>query len=130
MIMLNMGRSQGKTVELVRRSNRDWRYIVCKDDNRLKIILDTAKYLGLDIPNPITIRECPLRSSHIKSVLMDDMEDILEFMVGKPIDLATSSCQVIGKNYQHQIDNQKELTERSGKQRCEPRPNIFKIPKY
>lgn len=94
MKIIKANRGQGKTTELVKLSNKDWKYIICKDQQRLEIITETADRLGLDIPFPITIRELPLRSPYIKSVLIDDVEDVLEFVVGKSIDFVTTSCEI------------------------------------
>ena len=117
MKILIAGRGQGKTLELVRRSNKEWKYIICKDEQRLKIIVETSEKLGLDIPWPITIRELPLRSPYIKRVLMDDLDSILEAIVGKPIDLASTSCQVIDKNNWNKINKNNELIEMDNKKR-------------
>lgn len=130
MQILRADRGQGKTVELVRQSNKDWQYIICKDENRLNIIAKTAEKLGLDIPHPITINELPLRSPHIKGVLMDDMEDILEAIVGKPIDLASTSCQVIDKNNGNQIDKPLKSDERKHQEDNNEWPCFIKIFKY
>jgi hypothetical protein len=84
----------GKTVELIKQSNREWKYIVCADENRALMIMKTAKWLKLDIPFPITVRELPIRTQHIKSVLLDDVEAVLWQMIRKDIDIATTRCEV------------------------------------
>ena len=95
MRIIRANRGGGKTTELVKESNREWKYIVCKDQQRLDIIMETANHLGLDIPFPITVRELPIsRGSFIKSVLIDDLEDILPMFIGRHIDIATTSCEI------------------------------------
>ena len=94
MKIIRTNRGNGKTTELVKKSNREWKYIICSDRGRVKVIEDTARKLGLNIPFPITVKELPLRSPHIKSVLIDDVEDVLSYIVGKPIDYVTTSCEV------------------------------------
>lgn len=96
MKIIRADRGQGKTTELVKISNRDWKYIVCKDTQRVDVIVETADRLGLDIPYPITVRELPIsRGTFIRSVLIDDIEDILFWLIGKPVDCVTTSCEII-----------------------------------
>jgi hypothetical protein len=99
MKILRIDRGKGKTTELVKLSNKEWLYIVCRDRERAKVIVDVAKFLLLDIPFPITLRELPLRSPHIKTVLVDDMEDLLEAVIGKHIEFGTTSSEMIGVDY-------------------------------
>lgn len=96
MKIIRADRGAGKTTELVKMSNRDWKYIVCKDTQRVDVITETANRLGLDIPYPITIKELPIsRGSFIKSVLIDDIEDVLHLFIGRPVDCITTSCEVV-----------------------------------
>lgn len=97
MNILRTDRGKGKTTYLVRIANRDRKYIVCRDEQRVHVILETAIRLGLDIPYPVTLRELPLRSVHIDSVLVDNIEDVLEYIIQKKIDLATTSSSVINR---------------------------------
>lgn len=95
MKIIRADRGQGKTTKLVKMSNREWKYIVCKDTQRVDVIIDIANKLGLDIPYPITIRELPIsQGSYIKSVLIDDVEDILPYIIGRRVDYATTSCEI------------------------------------
>lgn len=94
MIILSAVRGKGKTTELIRIANKEWLYIICKDRQRVDVIVKKAEELGLDIPFPITAKELPLRSPHIKSVLVDDIEDVLEYIIQKKIDFATTSCEI------------------------------------
>ncbi|MCB2347332.1 hypothetical protein, partial [Clostridium estertheticum] len=91
---------------LVLRSNKQWKYIVCRDDQRLNRIVEMAAKLKLTIPFPIIVRELPLRSINIKSVLVDDIDDVLEYMIGKKIDYATTSCEVEEITEQEQISDE------------------------
>lgn len=95
MKILRADRGQGKTTKLVKISNKEWKYIVCLNTRRADTIVKIAKKLGLDIPYPITIDELPIRQgSYIKNVLIDDIEDVLQYIVGRGIDYATTSCEV------------------------------------
>ncbi|MBY6932275.1 replicase [Clostridium botulinum] len=94
MKIIRANRGTGKTTELVKRSNKEWKYIICKDRQRVEVIVKTSNKLGLDIPFPITVSELPLRSSFIKSVLIDDIEDVLQYVIGKKVDCVTTSCEI------------------------------------
>lgn len=94
MKILRANRGKGKTTELVKKSNEEWKYIICKDRQRVKVIIKTVENLRLDIPFPITVEELPLRSPYIKSVLIDDIEDVIEHIIRKRIDFATTSCGI------------------------------------
>lgn len=96
-------RRSGKTTELIKKSHDEWKYIVCRDRQRVKFIESYAREMNIDIPFPIEIRELPLKSNFIKSVLIDDIEDVLEYIIGKPIDYATTSCEI--ENYSTQYLN-------------------------
>jgi len=92
-------RRSGKTTELVKKSHKDWTYIVCLNRQRVEVIEEVARKLKLDIPYPITVHELPTQQHchWIKKVLVDDMDEILESLISKPIDLATTSCEIIKK---------------------------------
>ena len=95
MKIIRADRRQGKTTKLVKMSNKEWKYIVCKDTQRVDVIVDVANKLGLDIPYPITIRELPIsQGSYIKSVLIDDIKDVLQYIIGRRVDYATTSCEI------------------------------------
>lgn len=105
MKILRADRGQGKTTELVKMSNKEWKYIVCRDTQRVDVIVKIANKLGLDIPYPITIKELPIRQgSYIKNVLIDDIEDVLKYIVGRGIDYATTSCEVEELPSEHSKD--------------------------
>ncbi len=71
-------RRSGKTTELIKKSHDEWKYIVCRDRQRVKFIESYAREMNIDIPFPIEIRELPLKSNFIKSVLIDDIEKTLK----------------------------------------------------
>ena len=95
MKIISADRGQGKTTKLVEMSSKEWKYIVCKDRQRVDVIIKTAERLGLDIPYPITIRELPISQySYIKSVLIDDIEDVIQYFIGSRVDYVTTSCEI------------------------------------
>lgn len=96
MKIIRADRGQGKTTELVKMSNKEWKYIVCKNIQRVDVIVGIADKLGLDIPYPITVRELPVSQySYIESVLIDDIEDVLHLFIGRPVDYITTSCEIV-----------------------------------
>lgn len=98
MKILRKNRGEGKTTELIKKASEERKYIICRDEKRARLIIKIADDLGLYIPFPVTIKELPLRSGFIESVLVDDIEDILEYITGKPIELATTSCEIMQIN--------------------------------
>jgi|GEM_PF-3574916 len=76
MKIIRADRGAGKTTELIRKSNKEWKYIVCVDKSRADNIVNMAMRMGLDIPYPITIRELPLKvGQRINSVLIDELDE-------------------------------------------------------
>lgn len=95
MKIIRAGRGRGKTTKLVKISNKEWKYIVCKDTQRVDVIVEVANKLGLDIPYPLTVRELPLKQGQrIDSVLIDDIEDVLPLLINRRVDYATTSCDI------------------------------------
>lgn len=96
MKIIRAGRGQGKTTELIKKSNEEWKYIICADRKRVNNIVNMAKKMGLDIPYPITISELSLsKGQKMDGVLIDDIEDILQYLIDKRVDYVTTSCEVI-----------------------------------
>lgn len=94
--MIIGGRRQcGKTTELIKIAHEEHLYIVCASRQRVNHISKLAREMELDIPLPISVDELPLRSPFIKKVLIDDIEDILSYVIGKPIYQGTSSMELV-----------------------------------
>lgn len=96
MKILNKPRQTGKSTDLIKLSSKHGLYIICATRDRAQYLSTMAMEMGIHIPFPITPRELPLRSPYIKGVLIDDFEDVLSYLIGKPIVLATTSKKVIG----------------------------------
>ena len=78
-IMLG-GKNSGKTTKLVKVSAREKIHIICSNFQRKFNILDVAKKLKLDIPEPITLCEVvnnKLIGINDQRILIDDAEIIL-----------------------------------------------------
>lgn len=71
--------------QMVRESSKRQVYIVCANDTVVTEIMATAKELNLQIPFPIVAKELPIRSQFIESVIVFDMEAVLEEFIGKTI---------------------------------------------
>lgn len=96
MKIIRADRGQGKTTELIKKSNREWKYIVCSDRKRVNNIVDMAEKMELEIPFPLTVRELPVsHGTFIQSVLIDDIEDILLHLIGVRVDYVTTSCEIV-----------------------------------
>lgn len=89
----------GKTTQLIKMAHRENLYIVCANQQRVTEIVRLAKKMEMDIPFPLTAEELPLRSSYIKEVLVDDIEDVLQYLIRKPIKMATTSMTVKEINF-------------------------------
>ena len=87
-------RGCGKTTELIKLASVKRLYIVCASRERACHVERLASHMGLKIPFPISVDELPLRSIHISEVLVDDIEDVLSYFIGKPIKHATTSMQL------------------------------------
>lgn len=83
----------GKTTKLIQKANKEHLYIICENQQRLRVIMQMAKEMELEIPFPITVAELPVRSHHIKEVLVDDVEAVLYELIKKPILMASTSME-------------------------------------
>lgn len=87
----------GKTYELIKKSSKEWLCIVCATDQQAEKIFIQAKSMGLNIPYPITADELLInRNSYIpiKKVLVDEIEQVLETAIQKPIVEASTSMNM------------------------------------
>lgn len=93
--LIGGNRTCGKTHELIKKSSEEWLYIVCATDQQAEHIFSQAKSMNLNIPYPITVDELPLSgNSSIKEVLVDEIEQVLEMFIQKPIIEASTSMNI------------------------------------
>lgn len=82
MNIIYKNRGKGKTTELIKISAEKYLYILVADKNRQREVFNLARDLNLNIPFPITVedyfRSDKLRGSFIKTILIDDADDILQ----------------------------------------------------
>lgn len=84
----------GKTTELIKRANAENLYILCANKSIANMIFNQAKDMGLDIPYPITIHDLPLNGSQIEEVLIDEVEMVLQQLIGKRVVEMSTSYQL------------------------------------
>lgn len=83
-------RKSGKTIRLVVESSKSNIPIVVLNEPWKRMVLDTAKWLGVEIPDPITIYEIPKHPDRIRNgVLVDEGQIILQKLLGVPVQTMT-----------------------------------------
>lgn len=83
----------GKTTKLIQKASEEHLYIICANQQRLRVIMQMAKEMELEIPFPITVAELPAKGHHIKGVLVEDVEAVLYELIKKPILMASTSME-------------------------------------
>ena len=89
-------RGTGRTLELIKKSNKTGGYIVCMSQKESERILSHSQELGLNIPMPITYEEFINKRYHskgIKNFLIDNVEDLLQTLTDVKIDAITLAEQ-------------------------------------
>lgn len=95
MKIIRMNRGQGKSVELIKLSSEKWYYILCMDKRRARSLVAKADEMGLEIPYPITVAELPIHSPYVRGLLIDDVDYVLQKLVGIPdVIQCTTSCEI------------------------------------
>jgi len=87
-----LGRGQGKTTELIKRSAESGHYIVCSSIDEASRISAEARSMGLHIPLPISYREFIDReysSRNIKGFLIDNVDLLIKVISPVPITAMT-----------------------------------------
>lgn len=92
-MMIGGRRACGKTAQLIKKASEDNLYILTANRTRVHFLNQLAEQLKLEIPFPVTVDELPLRSPFIKEILVDDIEDVLRVIIGKPISMASTSLK-------------------------------------
>ena len=86
MNIINLGRGQGKTTRLLYASEFQNIPILCMNIVAKQYLLDSAKRLGLSIPEPITASEMvrgTMKEKHIgdKDILVDEAPFVLQSLI-------------------------------------------------
>lgn len=98
MKILKMDRGAGKTFHLIRLSAILDSPILCATEQSKKYILDKAKEMWLEIPEPIVVNkdnfEIVMRGRNT-DLLIDDLELVLKGLFGNDVIVATTSEPVL-----------------------------------
>ena len=94
MKIIQGNRQSGKTTELIKMSSRENKHIVCNYADEKIRIGRMAKRMGMEIPKVILPHELPLKGMRVESVLVDNVECVLEQLLGAKVDYVTTSCEV------------------------------------
>ena len=92
MRIIQLGRGAGKTYQLVTKAAENGGYIVCRDRVAAEMIFQQAMDRGLDIKFPITFQEFAndeYYSKGIKEFMIDDVDQLLEYIARVPISYCT-----------------------------------------
>ncbi len=83
MKIFNLGRGKGKTTRLLYASEFNNAPIVCSFKTSKRFLVDKARQIGLEIPEPITVSELKnLRGKRIAPrVLIDEAETVLQHLI-------------------------------------------------
>lgn len=86
MKIINLGRGRGKTTRLLYASEWNDIPILCASSSQKKHLIDMAKRLGLNIPEPIVVSEitsCRIRGNKAveKDLLIDEAHLVLQSLL-------------------------------------------------
>ena len=82
MKIINLGRGKGKTTRLLYASEFNEAPILCATHQQKQYLVDMAKELSLNIPEPIQVGEIYKRSNIIdKDILVDEAPIVLEMLL-------------------------------------------------
>lgn len=86
MKVINKGRGQGKTYDMIKLASENNGHILCSTVRQARYIYDLSKDMGLDIHFPITYSDLPLtKGQRIDNILVDNAEALIEVAVGKNV---------------------------------------------
>ena len=98
MKILRMDRGSGKTFHLIKLSAILDSPIICATEQSKKYILDKAKEMALEIPEPIVVNrnnfEIVMKGRNT-DLLIDDLELVLKGLFGSDVVVATTSESVL-----------------------------------
>nr|DAJ41482.1 MAG TPA: Cobinamide kinase / cobinamide phosphate guanyltransferase [Caudoviricetes sp.] len=98
MKILRMDRGSGKTFHLIKLSAILDSPIICATEQSKKYILDKAKEMALEIPEPIVVNRINfdlVMRGRKENLLIDDLELVLKGLFGSDVVVATTSESVL-----------------------------------
>ena len=98
MKILRMDRGNGKTFHLIKLSAILDSPIICATEQSKKYILDKAREMWLEIPEPIVVNrnnfEIVMRGRK-ENLLIDDLDEVLKSLFGNNVIVATTSASIL-----------------------------------
>lgn len=98
MKILRMDRGNGKTFHLIKLSAILDSPIICATEQSKKYILDKAREMWLEIPEPIVVNrnnfEIVMRGRRA-DLLIDDLDEVLKSLFGNNVIVATTSASIL-----------------------------------
>lgn len=98
MKILRMDRGAGKTFYLIKLSAILDSPIICTTEQSKKYILDKAREMGLEIPEPIVVNRInfdPVMGGRKENLLIDDLDEVLKGLFGNNVIVATTSESIL-----------------------------------
>lgn len=80
MRIFNLGRCQGKTIRMLYASEFNNAPIICDNDTRKRYLIETAKCIHLNIPEPISISDIicgRTTGKKFNNILVDEIDNVL-----------------------------------------------------
>ena len=80
MRIFNLGRGKGKTIRMLYASEFNNTPIVCDNDTRKRYLIETAKCMNLNIPEPISISDIicgRTKGKKFNKILVDEIDNVL-----------------------------------------------------
>lgn len=98
MKILRMDRGNGKTLHLIKLSTILDSPIICATEQSKKYILDKAREMALEIPEPIVVNrinfDLVIRGRK-ENLLIDDLDEVLKSLFGNNVIVATTSASIL-----------------------------------
>lgn len=85
----------GKTTRLLVVSHKRQLPILCSNRHTKKAILESAKELELQIPDPIAVEELGSSVDQFEEILIDDLESVLTVLIGKRVPAMTTRSSLV-----------------------------------
>ena len=94
MIIINGPRASGKTAHIIKLASENDAFILCGNRSQVNLISRMAEDLGLKIKQPITPHELPLRGYKNEKVMIDNMESVVNHLVGSSVSHITTDSEI------------------------------------
>lgn len=98
MKILRMDRRNGKTFHLIKLSAILDSPIICATEQSKKYILDKAREMMLEIPEPIVVNRINfdlVMRGRKENLLIDDLDEVLKSLFGNNVIVATTSASIL-----------------------------------